>query len=213
GSGTSGGGTTAQIVVIATDAFVVNANVGSADVPSLKKGLQAQMIPTGTSTPVFGTVSSVGFVAAAGTTTSTTTFPVVIAVTGKPEGLLVGGTASVSITVKQLDGVLTIPVAALSTVNGQTVVHQLKNGKQVDTSVTVGATYGAQTEIVAGLTEGDQYVLPAGTTARTGQTRRQGTGGGIGGQGGQGGQGGFGGGNRGQGGQGAPAGGPVVIAP
>jgi hypothetical protein len=218
---TAGGTTTAQIVVISTDAFVVNANVGSADVTSLKKGLQAQITPTGTNTPVFGTVSSVGFVASSSSTStssSTTTFPVVIAVTGKPAGLLVGGTASVSIIVKQLDNVLAIPASALSTVNGQTVVHQLTNGKQVDTAVTIGATYGGQTEIVAGLAEGDQYVLPAGTTARTGQTRRTGTTGGGGGFGG--GQGGFGGGTGGTGGRGgggqggpAPAGAPAVVAP
>jgi multidrug efflux pump subunit AcrA (membrane-fusion protein) len=220
GNGSTAGGTTSeQIVVISTDAFVVNANVGSADVTSLKKGLQAQITPTGTTTPVFGTVSSVGFVASSSstsTTSSTTTFPVVIAVTGKPAGLLVGGTASVSIIVKQLDNVLAVPAAAVSTVNGQTVVHQLRNGKQIDTAVTIGATYGGQTEIVSGLADGDQYVLPAGTTgARTGQTRRSGTTrGGAGGFGG--GQGGFGGGTGGRGaGQGGPppVGAPAVIAP
>jgi multidrug efflux pump subunit AcrA (membrane-fusion protein) len=217
GGGTGGSGatattTTGQITVISTDAFIVNASVGSADVPALKKGLQAQITPTGTNTPVFGTISSVGFVAATSTTSTATTFPVVIAVTGKPDGLLVGSSASVSIIVKQLDNVLTVPISALATVNGQTVVRQLKNGAQVDTPVTIGGTYGAQAEIVSGLVAGDQYVLPAGTAAGggAGRVRPPGTTGG-GGAGGGGFGGGGGAGRQGQG--GAGAGGPGVVAP
>ena len=38
---------TAQVVVITTDQFVVNASVGAADLAIVKKGLQAQITPTG----------------------------------------------------------------------------------------------------------------------------------------------------------------------
>ena len=38
---------TAQIVVISTDEFVVNASVGASDLASVKKGLQAEITPTG----------------------------------------------------------------------------------------------------------------------------------------------------------------------
>jgi macrolide-specific efflux system membrane fusion protein len=51
-------------------------------------------------TQLFGTVSSIGIVAESSTSGSAT-FPVVIAVTGKQTGLYSGGSASVTIIVKQ----------------------------------------------------------------------------------------------------------------
>ena len=84
---------TAQIMVISTDEFVVNASVGASDLASVKKGLQAQITPTGSTEPIFGTVSSVGLVAESSTTGSST-FPVVIAVTGKVSGVYAGSSAT-----------------------------------------------------------------------------------------------------------------------
>ncbi|MDQ1724434.1 MAG: hypothetical protein QOG52_1462, partial [Frankiaceae bacterium] len=166
--------TTGVITVISTDSWIVNATVGSSDLPSLTKGLQAQITPSGSTTKIFGTVSSIGIIAGASTAGSAT-FPVVIAVTGNPAGIYAGSTADVSIIVKQLPNVLTVPTVALHTTNGATVVYQQKNGKQVDTPVTVGASYGALTEITKGLADGDQVVVSFGGAgrapggARTGQ--------------------------------------------
>ncbi len=95
----------------------------------MKKGLQAQITPTGSTEPIFGTVSSVGLVAESSTTGSST-FPVVIAVTGKVSGVYAGSSADVSIIVKQLQNVLTVPTAAVRNTNGKTSVTVVKNGKQ-----------------------------------------------------------------------------------
>jgi RND family efflux transporter MFP subunit len=177
----------AQIVVISTTSWVVEASVGSEDLPQLKKGLQAEITPTGSTTKVFGTVKTVGIVASSSSGGSAS-FPVTIAVTGSPKGLYAGGAATVSIIVKQVENVLTVPTSALHTENGKTVVHQMVKGVQVSTLVTVGTTYGAVTQILSGLKTGDQVV---GTTFRiggnnpTGGTRtRQGGGTGGGGFGG-----------------------------
>ncbi|MHB1474263.1 MAG: efflux RND transporter periplasmic adaptor subunit [Dermatophilaceae bacterium] len=192
----------AQIVVISTTSWVVEASVGSADLPQLKKGLQVEITPTGSTTKVFGTVKSVGIVASSSSTGSAS-FPVTIAVTGSPKGLYAGGAATVSIIVKQVENVLTVPTSALHTENGRTVVHQMVNGAQVSTLVTVGTTYGVVTQILSGLKTGDEVV---GTTFRVGgtnpaggtRTRQTGGTGGTGG-GGTGGRGfgGFGGGSGG----------------
>jgi multidrug efflux pump subunit AcrA (membrane-fusion protein) len=162
--GTTGGttssttSTSSVITVITTNAWVVNANVGSADLAQLKKGMQAQITPTGSRTPVFGTVTSLGIVASSSTTGSAT-FPVVIDVTGSPTGLYAGGSASVTVIVKKVTGVLTVPTPAVLTENGKTVVHQMIDGKQVSTPVTTGTVYGALTEIKTGLKAGDQVVV------------------------------------------------------
>jgi multidrug efflux pump subunit AcrA (membrane-fusion protein) len=181
---------TAQIVVISTTSWVVTASVGSADLPQLKKGLQAEITPTGSATKIFGTVRSVGIIASSSSSGSAT-FPVTITVTGSPKGLYAGGGATVSIIVKQVENVLSVPTNAVHTEGGKTVVYQMKDGAQVSTPVKVGTTYGAVTQILSGLKAGDKVV---GTTFRLGGNRpsggtgtRQGGGTGSSGPGGTGG--------------------------
>jgi hypothetical protein len=120
-----------------------------------------------------------------------------------------GASTNVTIIVKQVSGVLTVPTAALHSANGRTYVEQVKNGKQVTTYVTVGTTYGPSTQITAGLTSGDKVSVTTTAGVRTGTRTGTGngtrTGGGFGG-GGFGG-GGFGGGTGGGGNGAPPAGG------
>jgi multidrug efflux pump subunit AcrA (membrane-fusion protein) len=204
-SSTSSGSSSADVVVISTSAWVVDATVGSADLASIRKGLQAQITPTGSTSRVFGTVDSVGIVASSSSSGSSATFPVVVAVTGSPSGMYAGASANVTIIVKQVAGVLTVPTAALHSAGGRTYVEQVKNGKQVTTYVTLGTAYGASTQVTSGLASGDKVAVTITARARTGTGTGTGgrTGGGFGG-GGFGG-GGFGGG--GFGGAGAGAGG------
>lgn len=159
-TGSSTSTPTATIVVISTNSFIVNASVGSSDLAKLKKGLQAEITPTdgATSTQIYGTVSSIGIVAESSSSGSAT-FPVVIAVTGKQTGLYSGGSASVTIIVKQTANVLTVPTLALHTSGSDTVVYQMVNGKQVSTPVVVGTTYGPTTQIKSGLKVGEKVVV------------------------------------------------------
>lgn len=179
GSGSSGsaGATTAQIVVITTDSWTVTTSVSSGDLPSLKQGLQATILPSGSRTPIFGTVSTVGVVAT--TSGGVTTFPVTIAVTGSPAGLYAGGSANVSITVREIADALTVPTAAVQTANGQSVVMKVVNGQPVSAPVQVGMVQGPLTQITSGLAEGDQVIVEGragfGTSGSTG-TRTRGTG-------------------------------------
>jgi hypothetical protein len=91
----------------------------------------------------------------------------------------------VSIVVKQLQNVLTVPTAAVHTVNGKTVVYVHSGGARATKNVTVGATFGATTQITAGLKAGDQVEVTtiagrgrtgAGTGNRNGGTGFGGTG-------------------------------------
>jgi multidrug efflux pump subunit AcrA (membrane-fusion protein) len=181
-------GSTADVVVISTSSWIVNASVGSADLASIKKGLQAQITPTDSTTRVFGTVQSVGIVASSDSTSSSATFPVVIAVTGNPAGMYAGASANVTVIVKQISGVLTVPTAALHSQAGKTYVLQVKNGKQVKTFVTVGTTYGPSTQIRSGLSSGATVVVPTsnpriGTTGTNGKGQGRQFDGGFGGGG------------------------------
>ncbi|MCU1679254.1 MAG: HlyD family efflux transporter periplasmic adaptor subunit [Frankiales bacterium] len=181
GTTTTATTTTGVITLISTDAWVVNANVGSADLGQLKKGLQAQITPTGSTTRIFGTIASIGIIASSSTSGSAT-FPVVINVTGNPAGLYAGGSADVSLIVKQVPDVLTVPTQAIATVNGATVVREQVNGATVDVPVTVGTSYGALTEITKGIAEGDKVVVTfAGPGGAGGNRGNRGAGAGTGG--------------------------------
>jgi hypothetical protein len=166
--------TTAQVVVVDTSTWLVNATVGMADLASLRQGLTATVTPTGGTTSLPGTLTSIGIV---GTTTSgTTSYPIIITLNGTPTGLYVGGSADVRIVVSSVT-VLTVPTTAIQQENGQTFVTVVKSGTNTRTPVTIGRTYGARTEITAGVAVGDEVVVPiqaTGSSSRTPGSARSG---------------------------------------
>jgi macrolide-specific efflux system membrane fusion protein len=74
--------------------FTISATVDDTEIDSIKAGLQAVITPNGSSTPVYGTVSSVGLIASS--TSGVTSYPVTIQVTGAQPSLHPGASASVS---------------------------------------------------------------------------------------------------------------------
>jgi multidrug efflux pump subunit AcrA (membrane-fusion protein) len=150
--------TTSQVVLVSPHHFKVVADVAADDVASVKKGMQAQLTPSGASQPVYGTVTAVGLVAEA-SSSGAATFPVTVVVTGAQSKLYAGTSATVSIITKQVTNVLAVPAVALHTSGSTTYVEKLVDGKQVRTPVKVGDTYGSSTEVTSGLKAGDKVVL------------------------------------------------------
>ena len=72
-----------------------------------------------------------------------------------------------------------MPTAALHSDDDGTFVYLVEDGKRVRTPIEIGEAYGAQTEVLSGVAEGD--VIEVLTI-----TGRRGAGGGRGGDGGQG---------------------------
>ncbi|WP_098957073.1 efflux RND transporter periplasmic adaptor subunit, partial [Pseudonocardia sp. N23] len=138
GTGTSSStGTTADVVVISTGTFVVNASVDDTEVAALKAGQAAEVTPTGAARPVTATVTSVGLVATS--TSGVATYPVTLAVTGDTSTLHVGATAQVSIVVSQVDDAVLVPAAAVHGSGADASVLVDTGGTQTSTKVTVGA--------------------------------------------------------------------------
>jgi len=150
------GDSSAQVTVISTDTFVVNATVDDTQVGQIAAGDQAEITPNGSSTKAYGTVGSVGMIATG--SSGVTSFPVVIDVTGTPSGLHAGATADVSIIVRQLNDVVQVPTAAISYRNGHAEVTVVKNGKHVPTRITAGQTSGGMTQVTSGVTAGQKIV-------------------------------------------------------
>ncbi len=211
-SGSGSSSSSAEVVVVDTSSWIVNATVGAADLPSLKAGLQSTMnlsaattttsgsgvsrfggfggfgggfgglgglgtttrssgsgsagTSRGTTTSggaaqaaqlVFGTVQSVSQIASS--SSGTAAFPVTIKVTGKPSGVYIGSTASVSILVRQVTNAIAVPTLAITDVSGQPTVRVQANGTTVDRQVTLGEVFGQQTQITKGLSAGDVVVF------------------------------------------------------
>jgi macrolide-specific efflux system membrane fusion protein len=202
---------TGQIVVIGTDSYIVNTTVDDTEIGQIATGDQVDITPTGSTTPVFGTVGSNSLIGSQ--TSDVTTFPVVVDVTGNPTGLYAGATADVSIIVKQLNDVTEVPTGAISYgTNGQATVTQVTSGGgHVVKDVTVGAAENGETQITGGVSAGDKVLEKEITFKAPGG----GTGGLFGGAGGGtkqfggGGAGRFGGGEFSGGGGGFPTGGIV----
>lgn len=194
GAGSASTSSTA-VVLISKGTFNVSTSVSNSDVTSIKRGLQAVITPTGSSTPVYGTVSSVGVVASSssGSSGGSTTFPVTIHVTGTHPELLAGSSVAVEIVTAQLTDVIAVPTQALTTANGTSTVVKLVNGAEVATPVTTGQVVGNRTVVTEGLEEGDQIVVAnvrvasgaASARANSGNGNFQGFQGGSGGEPGQ----------------------------
>jgi multidrug efflux pump subunit AcrA (membrane-fusion protein) len=108
-SSSNSSSSSAQIEVV-SKSLVVSVDVDTTVVDQIKTGVQAVITPTGSSTPIYGTVSSVGLVAS--TSSGVATFPVKITVTGTPTGVYPGTSSSVQIIYRQYTDVLAVPVAA-----------------------------------------------------------------------------------------------------
>jgi macrolide-specific efflux system membrane fusion protein len=194
GSSSSSSSSSAQVVVVGS-ASVVNVSVDDTQIGLMKDGEQATVLPQGATTPVYGTVTSVGLLASS--SSGVASFPVVITVTGTPSGLYAGATASVSIVYKQLSNVLEVPTAAIRYSGGKASVLEDRSGKAVPVGVTVGTSAGGYTQITGGIPAGQQVLEAVTTTPRPTTSGAARGGGGFGGGGFGGGGGGFGGGTRG----------------
>jgi HlyD family secretion protein len=85
----------------------------------------------------------------------------VVLPTGDPR-LKSGMTAQAEVLTKEITGVIAVPSAAVRTQNGTSVVTVLDpDGAQRTVTVQTGATGDGKTQILSGVTEGQQVVLPA----------------------------------------------------
>lgn len=172
---------------MSTGSYIVNATVDSTQVGQLKVGDQATITVSGSTTPVYGTVGSIGLLAS--TTSGVASFPVVIDVTGSPTGIYGGSSATVSIITEELQDVVVVPTGAIQYSGNDTTVTLDSGGKKIKRTVQIGAASGGDTQVSKGLIVGDKvYVTTVTFHGGTGSGGRSGlfggTGGGFGGPGG-----------------------------
>jgi macrolide-specific efflux system membrane fusion protein len=92
-----------------------------------------------------------------------------VALTDSPDGVRLGQTSQVQVTVGQAENVLYVPTAAVRTAGGRSTVTVVQNGAQVTKVVQTGLSGDQGTEIKSGLAEGESVVITATTGTGGGQ--------------------------------------------
>jgi len=141
--------------------------ISEVDLPSLKVGQQASLEFDAIVDKVYtGEVTEIGMV---GTVSQgVVNYPVTVRLTDADKNILPGMTASVTITVAQVDNVLIVPNRAIHTSVGQKTVTVLYEGQQFTLPVTVGLTNDTNSEVSSDqLRQGDSVVVSSTTTTTT----------------------------------------------
>ncbi len=150
-SATEAPGTT--ISIIGPGAVEVTVNVPATSLTLVKVGQRATVIANGATTPVAGAVTAIGLLPVA-TTSNTSAYPVTIHVPQPSRAFVAGAAAAVTVVVKTVTAVLTVPDSAVTLNRGRAFVNVLTAGKPVRTAIQVGAIGPLLTQITSGVTAG-----------------------------------------------------------
>ena len=149
--------TTSAVVVAGGAGYEISTTVSVNDIAKLKVGDAATVVPDATSRTLNGKVVWVG--AASGSSTSTS-YPVVIGLTGSPSGLRNGAMSSTSIELaRSQTSALIVPTSAVHSINGRHFVTVLANGKTSSVPVQIGVVGAQTTQVTSGVDVGTVVVL------------------------------------------------------
>lgn len=157
GQSVQAGSTSETIVIVNSGSFQTTSSLTSSQVAEVAVGDTAQVTVDGASGPMGGTVSRVGPVNA---TSSSVTYPLVIALNASPPGAADGATARISVDVAQASNALVVPTSAVhTTAANRSYVIEVSAGQETEKSVIVGVVGSLYTQIMSGITKGAQVVL------------------------------------------------------
>lgn len=156
---TTGSSTSQRIANIKTAAAPsITVNLTEIDVPKIKIGNKATVTLDALSGKTFtGKVVSVDTTGSV--SSGVTTYPAVIELDNDNGSIYPNMSAQANIITRIKNDVLLVPLASVQTQNGQSFVRVMQNGQVVQKSVETGLSSTTQTEIISGLSEGDNVVI------------------------------------------------------
>ncbi len=148
---------------------LISLNVNEIDVPRVESGqkvtLTLDSIPDSTFTGQVASVDKLGSISS-----GVTSYPVVVKLDTNAPQILPNMSVSGNIIVASKSDVLIVPSGAVQEQNGQSYVRVLNNGQVTNAPVETGLTSDTQTEIVSGVTEGEQVVTNISSSTQNGQS-------------------------------------------
>jgi len=185
GQTVTSGSTTDVITIINSGSYQATTSLTSAQAPEVKVGDTALVTVNGTKSTLTGTVARVGPV---DTSSSTYTYPLIVALPAGSHNLAAGSTAQVQVVLHEVDNTLAVPTSAVHTTGtSNSYVFVLESGQEVQKRISVGVVGGAYTQIKSGVTKDQTVVLAdlseAVPTSSSSTSTRTFGGGGFGGAG------------------------------
>jgi len=154
------------IAIVDPNALRLDVTVDETDIAHVQTGQKATITFDSIPGKTFsGTVT--GVAPSATVTSGVATYAVTIGI-ADPGSVKSGMTGNASIIYGEQKNVLTVPIRAVRTQGQNKVVMVLVDGKEVARQVKVGVSNDTRTEIIEGLAEGDQVVIPT-TSATSGR--------------------------------------------
>jgi RND family efflux transporter MFP subunit len=174
GQQATAGSSTEAVDVIDPNGHSVTLSVDVTKIPQVAVGEQATVVPDGSFVPLAATVS---YVAAAPTSSSSTSYNVRLAFASDPSTLRDGIQAAVTITTAQAVNALSVPTSAVHHLGVFSYVLLLNAGTTKAQRITVGSVGAIYTQVASGLTAGQRVVLanpatPIPTSTITGRVAR-----------------------------------------
>lgn len=184
-SGSSGSSAGDFITMADVSQLQITANVSETDIDSIKVGQDATI--TLNADPGKRLGATVSTISPTSTVVSNVVeYAVTLSLTGAaPNGVRPGQSASILITTGEASNALYVPSSAITTTGSNSFVTVISNGKDIPTKVTTGVVGTVDTQILSGLTQGEQVRLTvsASSGSSTGGRGFGGIGGGFGGGG------------------------------
>lgn len=167
--GTSGTNLTTVANITSKGLPTVTVSLSEADVAKVKTGDKATLtfdaLPNQTFTGKVLGINTTGTVAS-----GVTSYPATIVLDLPNERIFPNMSVTANIITQVKDNVLSVPIAAVQTSNGQSTVRVLQNGNITTVPVEVGISSDSDTEIVSGLNGGETVIVgfvPRTTTGTT----------------------------------------------
>jgi multidrug efflux pump subunit AcrA (membrane-fusion protein) len=147
-----------SLTIFGPGAVEVTANVAATSLTLVKVGQSASIIANGATAPVQGTVTAIGLLPAA-SNSNTNSYPITILIAQPSKAFVSGAAAAVTLIVKTVSQVVSVPDSAVTLTPGRAFVNVLTAGKPVHTAVQIGAIGALLTEITTGVKAGQVLVL------------------------------------------------------
>jgi peptidoglycan hydrolase-like protein with peptidoglycan-binding domain len=173
--GSSVGSGTALATLYYPRQLEAQAQVGQADITSLKVGQKAQLTVDGHTGAVTGTITSISqqpasSSSATGGSSSTVEYTVTLKLKSIPSYAREGMTGSLEVIIAQRQNVVIVPTSAVTGSSATSLVRVLMNGQPAIRQVQTGMATASLTEITGGLAAGETVItgtITAGTTTTT----------------------------------------------
>jgi len=158
GDSITAGSSTDVIRVAGSGGYEVTTSVSVTDLPHVALGQDATVVPDGSTTALAAKVVQIGLVPNPSSTT-TTSYPVVLSLSDPATELPDGGLATVRIVTGSLQAATAVPTSAVTTSSTNHTVVVLDGGKPTTVVVQVGTVGSTWTEIAGGVEVGQTVVL------------------------------------------------------